>query len=328
MKKILFLISVVFGLSCGREETALLVPVDTPQPPVILSIIKNELNCSMPFNVVFNAPIANQLGSETYSWTIGGVSYSGKSPQVMVNQTGDLEVKLRVTNTIGLDEKTVTFNYASNTLPVIPNFNYGAENDNFRVPAKLTFTDLSQRATGVKWDFGDGYQSSLKNPEHIYNQAGTYTITLTAWCDADTAQQTAQVTILSEPDIIRFDRFEILGFPKNYFPEDSDDDTHGGDFYVAIARDNFTYGTGDVQVNKSKLPVYWRCPEEWNGDYKLIFYSFGVYKATLWDQNDNDDTEMLNAIFDGTYLKNNYYPRQLDFESDELRFRIYLDYED
>lgn len=328
MNKGLLLISVLVGLSCGREETALLVPVDTPQPPVIQTIVKQEYNCSMPFNVVFVAHVSNELGSETYEWTIGGVSYTGKTPQVQVNQTGNLDVTLRVSNTIGLDEYSTTFNYPSNTLPVIPGFNYGAANNNYRIPAKLTFTDLSQRATGVKWDFGDGYQSSLKNPEHTYTQAGNYTITLTAWCDSDTATQTAQVTILSEPDIIRFNRFEILAFPKNYFPEDDDDDTYGGDFYIELSRDNFIYGSGDVMVNKSKLPVYWRCPEEWNGDYRLIFYSFGVYKASLWDQNDNADAQILNAIFDGTYIKNNYYPRQLDFQSDELRFRIYLDYED
>lgn len=44
----------------------------------------------------------------------------------------------------------------------------------------IYFTDLStNEPTSWLWDFGDGNTSSLKNPEHAYMQAGTYSVTLT-----------------------------------------------------------------------------------------------------------------------------------------------------
>lgn len=328
MKNFILLITAFLLLSCNREEKGLLVPVGTPEPPQILNILKKDLNCSMPFNVSLVAQVNNELGNESYLWTVNGASYSGKSPIIQVNQTGDVTITLRVSNPIGFDVFTSTFNYPSTTLPVVPIFNYGATNNNYRIPAEVNFTDLSQRATGVKWDFGDGYQSNLSNPKHVYTIPGVYTIRLTAYCDSDTAYQTAQLTVKDEPNIIRFDRFEVLSFPRNYFPENGDDNTTGGDFYVELYRDNFRYGTGDVQRDRRKLPLFWRCPQDWQGDYRLIYYSFGRYAVRLWDQNDNADTELLTGIFDGSFLRTNYYPTQLDFESGDLRFRILLAYED
>ena len=51
---------------------------------------------------------------------------------------------------------------------------------------KVTFTDLSTPAPGCeiiewKWSFGDGSTSTEKNPFHIYNREGTFTVTLTVW---------------------------------------------------------------------------------------------------------------------------------------------------
>lgn len=325
---LLLLALVVLGFSCQREENELIIPHEPPQAPVITRLDKVEANCSMPFEVRFMAHVENKLGTEIYEWTIGGIKYYTVAPTVQVAQTGILDVSLKVSNDIGEAFLQEQYNYTSTTMPVIPAFNYGAVNGNYRVPAKVQFTDLSQRATSVHWDFGDGYQSNLRDPEHTYTTTGTYTIKLTVMCDSDTATQSMQITILSEPDFIRFSRFEILSFPDDYFPEDDDDNTHGGDFYVDLYRDNFKYGFGDVLENRSKTPVVWRCPEEWNGDYRLVFYNLGNYQAELWDDNDNSDVNLMNAQFSGSYLKSNFYPTQLDFQSDDLHFRIHLIYED
>ena len=45
-------------------------------------------------------------------------------------------------------------------------------------PIKVQFTDLSlHRVTGWRWDFGDGANSTARNPNHTY-QAGSYTVML------------------------------------------------------------------------------------------------------------------------------------------------------
>jgi len=47
-------------------------------------------------------------------------------------------------------------------------------------PLQVTFTDeSSNKPSAWLWSFGDGGSSTLQNPSHIYNNAGTYTVSLT-----------------------------------------------------------------------------------------------------------------------------------------------------
>jgi PKD repeat protein len=48
-------------------------------------------------------------------------------------------------------------------------------------PLFVRFSDLTTgNPTTWAWNFGDGETSSLKNPVHLYNSAGVYTVSLTA----------------------------------------------------------------------------------------------------------------------------------------------------
>jgi PKD repeat protein len=51
----------------------------------------------------------------------------------------------------------------------------------------MVFTDTSTKPTAGyiiswSWDFGDGSTSSLQNPTHKFQKAGTYTVTLKELC--------------------------------------------------------------------------------------------------------------------------------------------------
>ena len=61
----------------------------------------------------------------------------------------------------------------------------------------VLFSDSSKWASTYYWDFGDGSSSILQNPQHFYQDAGTYTSTLivTNACGADTL--TKQVIVES-----------------------------------------------------------------------------------------------------------------------------------
>ncbi|NVO19869.1 MAG: carboxylesterase family protein [Bacteroidetes bacterium] len=43
---------------------------------------------------------------------------------------------------------------------------------------EITFNDQSSGAAGWKWNFGDGWSSSMQNPVHVYSSAGMYNVNL------------------------------------------------------------------------------------------------------------------------------------------------------
>jgi FOG: PKD repeat len=58
---------------------------------------------------------------------------------------------------------------------VVADFDYEIDGLN------VTFTDNSQNASSWFWDFGDNTNSTEQSPEHEYENAGLYTVTLTAY---------------------------------------------------------------------------------------------------------------------------------------------------
>lgn len=84
-------------------------------------------------------------------------------------------------------------------------------------PFTLTFQNESEMATEYDWDFGDGASSTLENPEHTYDDPGTYTVTLIATdpeaCHpTDTTTLTVEVYEIPEPFItIGPDSISIYG---------------------------------------------------------------------------------------------------------------------
>lgn len=56
--------------------------------------------------------------------------------------------------------------------------------------------------TSQFWDFGDGTNSTIRNPVHTYSRAGTYNITLKVWNDlgSDSLTKSRYITILREKE--------------------------------------------------------------------------------------------------------------------------------
>jgi PKD repeat protein len=61
--------------------------------------------------------------------------------------------------------------------------------------ATVRFTDTSIGATTWTWTFGDGSQSSVRNPSHTYAARGTYTATLRVSNGVGSSQTTKSVTV-------------------------------------------------------------------------------------------------------------------------------------
>jgi PKD repeat protein len=137
----------------------------------------------------------------TYQWNFGdGGNGSAANPSHTYNGGGQFSVTLTVTDNSG--DNGSTSKMVTVTVPGAP----GAPTANFSVTCSsldCTFHDLSSDADGTvvgwAWDFGDGNQSSVKNPPvHHYDATGiaAYTAILTVTDnDGLTSTKSVQFTV-------------------------------------------------------------------------------------------------------------------------------------
>lgn len=82
-------------------------------------------------------------------------------------------------------------------LDPIASFQFQVSATNF---LEVTFTNFSQNATKYAWDFGDGKTSTTKDPVHLYDAAGTYTVKLTATNDANVSKTFSNTIEVKDPN--------------------------------------------------------------------------------------------------------------------------------
>ena len=75
------------------------------------------------------------------------------------------------------------------------------------------FTDQSDNAQSISWDFGDGGVSTQASPSHTYTATGIYTVTqvVSDGCTSDTSVQTVNVSLIG---IEEAESVDILVFPN------------------------------------------------------------------------------------------------------------------
>ncbi|AKB80464.1 cell surface protein [Methanosarcina horonobensis HB-1 = JCM 15518] len=84
--------------------------------------------------------------------------------------------------------------------PILPVANFNSNVTNGYAPLPVQFTDLSQNAVSLSWDFeSDGIiDSSLQNPIHLYAAPGTYTVNLIATNENGADSKFATITVLEQ----------------------------------------------------------------------------------------------------------------------------------
>jgi gliding motility-associated-like protein len=115
-----------------------------------------------------------------------------------------------------------------------------------RVPLSVNFTNNSIGAISYLWNFGDGDTTSTANPIHIYNQIGTYSVTLIAISDSGCIDSLKKVDLIKiiPPNIKNLvGSFPYLGcspYTTNY---SADIETN---FPIVLYEWNFGDGTGII----------------------------------------------------------------------------------
>ncbi|MEO0779402.1 MAG: PKD domain-containing protein [Bacteroidota bacterium] len=138
--------------------------------------------------------------TSTWLWTFEGATpatSTDQNPTVTFDDPGTFDVTLQVTTNTG---NTYTIEQPDlitvDALPD-PGFSYVQDNNRIR------FTNETDNGTTYRWDFGDGDETGASNPNHIYDQSGVYTVTLTAingTCESSISEEVLFVAIESSTE--------------------------------------------------------------------------------------------------------------------------------
>ena len=136
----------------------------------------NPTSGTTPLNVSFTDQSTNTPTS--WQWDFGdGNSSIEQNPTHIYQNAGYYTVELTVTNDYGSDT-VIKNNYI--TTGNAPAADFTGNPTSGTAPLTVNFTDQStNEPTSWQWDFGDGNSSTEQNPEHTYQDAGTYTVVLT-----------------------------------------------------------------------------------------------------------------------------------------------------
>lgn len=119
---------------------------------------------------------------ESVVWqTSDGQSSAVTEPTFIFEEVGDWEVLAIVTQQIGTTDTLRYENLISvSEKPVV---DFSIVNNSNCIGESIAFNNLTTDADSYVWSFGDGNQSSVVNPTHQYDEAGIYTVSLTATVD-------------------------------------------------------------------------------------------------------------------------------------------------
>jgi len=157
---------------CGTDVKDFTIEIDAYPTSTFTRSNTLDTDC-VPAIVEFNST-SDQ--ATNYLWQFPGGTPSSSTeanPVITYNSVGTFDVSLEVANQYGTDASSQVGFIKVEDAPIV-DFISLADGP------VINFTNTSSNATTFNWDFGDGNMSILENPEHNYDQPGSYTVRFTA----------------------------------------------------------------------------------------------------------------------------------------------------
>jgi PKD repeat protein len=170
----------VNGSSGQTSSTSRTIMVtNAPPPPVSASFTANPSSGQAPLAVQFTDQSTGPVTG--WNWNFGdGATSTTQNPSHTYNNAGSYTAKLTVNGSGGQTSSSSRTITVTNTSPLPVNASFTANPSSGQAPLTVQFTDQSTGpVTTWNWNFGDGATSTTQNPSHIYNNAGSFTATLT-----------------------------------------------------------------------------------------------------------------------------------------------------
>lgn len=152
----------------GQHEDYTIIIQSNTLPPV--ASINHDIIDECNGIVQFTDGSGNMPTSWLWEFGDGGTS-ADQNPLHIYTTAGMYTVTLIASNSFGTD--TATSGILVNSL--YPEMEITG---NFLEDEPMYFSNNTPGAISWLWNFGDGYASSLQNPEHIYSESGIYQVTL------------------------------------------------------------------------------------------------------------------------------------------------------
>jgi PKD repeat protein len=154
------------------------------------------------------------------------------------------------------------------TQPLPPSANFSFSTAELAVQFSNSSSDADGNIIAYNWQFGDGQTSTLENPSHNYNAAGTYAVTLTVTDnDNQTASTNKNVTVVEDSSTPPIANFSLV---KNNLEVTFTDASSDSDGSISERLWSFGDGASSTQTN----PVH-------------TYNAAGSYEVTL-QVTDND----------------------------------------
>jgi len=163
----------------------------------------STLSGDEPLTVIFTNNSTSHDGFSSWLWDFGDSQNStAQHPIHEYTQDGIYTISLTVTDADGDNDTETKIDYIT-VLDIGPTADFSASPLSGDEPLTVIFTDNSTSYDGFSswlWNFGDGQNSTEKDPIHEYTQDGIYTVFVTvtdADGDEDTETKIDYITVLN-----------------------------------------------------------------------------------------------------------------------------------
>lgn len=193
----------------GETDTATITITAQPKEPenkapkAVASA--SETSGEAPFEVQFNAnDSTDDVEIEGYRWDFkDGNTTGNKNPSHIFEEPGTYQVELTVTDDQGLENSTsitIEVTESENEAPKAVITGGPFEGDApLGVDFKAHNSSDDKGITAYFWNFGDGNETTTKNPDHSFTEPGTYSVELTVKDEEGLSHTTNTQVTVSEP---------------------------------------------------------------------------------------------------------------------------------
>lgn len=279
---------------------------ELPPAPEIIGMSSSIKDCASPYPVTFYQETKNLLGNVHYLWDFGdGHTSILQNPTHIYDSIGAFNVLLTVSNEIGTDTMHLDMSVLNQpSIPVEAEFSYQHYNNNNFAPAKVVFSNTSTGSKFFDWNFGDGKENNDDDPEHVFENRGTYTVTLTGTCTNDESDvYTQKIFINPPPTRIYIDSLNLMLPPS----------LQNKRIYVEIYHNSTLVGS-TMSISESSFPFKFIYPHDFyeRPIFENVNFAYNeVFKFLVIEEiTGTDGLVLYEIVLAPVDIQNRFYPKE------------------